>query len=640
MGARDSLVFEYLINPAEEFVQIKNRDDLVYLETKNDKLNSSKESTAIEISNKIEALKERAGEEGIEGNPVVDVDVSSDINEVLSPELNIEKDSKIIDSKVKDIVIVKANTDGTITTETTKDKSNEEVNNNQSTTDANNNQLKSAASDIVDKGEETITNSNVDVQKKIPEVELENKDVTSIEETIETAGANKNNIPLENTTTQSAETKSDDIVVSVKETADSLSIQVTTALELHETTTNNPADSILIGPIQKDNVADFEVENTNSSIKNTRPLIDSSTVSITDEDGLSKSKESTMPSNSNVTERETNIEVSNNEEEKPTDLISENKIEEGSTPVNASIDAPAPSKDIEASNPINQTDKDVPTSEQGANDIKDIEVSPEGLPNTIKTKPESLKENKKNDLVRNRDFKRIEKSWTTFSQPQTLFYQDRQDLTRGENMVKLNQMIVSEYETNTTFALLAHTDDTELGLPEYVQYNTFKRALKIAEYLNASGIDKNRIRIESLANNYPLIKSDIAGEKVNSLYAHNKRVDILIYNNDQIKEDNVNKDSSIPDYAFDRRYELFRSIREGTYYSIEVASSKRIFKNAILRLYNDIYIRRDNLDAENKYYIGIYTQKEDADKVRGQLLETSSPYAKVVKFVNGQIDYE
>ncbi len=134
-----------------------------------------------------------------------------------------------------------------------------------------------------------------------------------------------------------------------------------------------------------------------------------------------------------------------------------------------------------------------------------------------------------------------------------------------------------------------------------------------------------------------MIKSNISGKKVNSLYAHNKRVDILIYNNDQIKEDNVIKDASIPDYAFDHRYELFRTIREGTYFSIEVASAKRIFKNAILRMYNDIYIRRDNLDGQNKYYIGIYTQKENADKVRDQLLETSSPYAKVVKFVNGNV---
>ena len=161
--------------------------------------------------------------------------------------------------------------------------------------------------------------------------------------------------------------------------------------------------------------------------------------------------------------------------------------------------------------------------------------------------------------------------------------------------------------------------------------------MKIAEYLNASGIAKNRIRIESLANNYPLIKSDIAGEKDNSLYALNKRVDILIYNKNAIKEDNVIEDASIPEYAFDRRYELFRTIREGTYYSIEVASSERIFKNAILRLYDDIYIRRDNLEDQNKYYIGIYTQKEDAERVREQLLETSSPYAKVVKFVNGKI---
>ena len=90
MGVRDSLVFEYLINPDEEFVQVKNRDNLVSLESNNGKLNSAKESKSIEISNKIEAIKERPSDENVEDNPA-----SSVVAQV-------EKISTVLDSEKKE----------------------------------------------------------------------------------------------------------------------------------------------------------------------------------------------------------------------------------------------------------------------------------------------------------------------------------------------------------------------------------------------------------------------------------------------------------------------------------------------------------------------------------------------------------
>ncbi len=595
MGVRDSLVFEYLINPDEEFVQVKNRDNLVSLESNNGKLNSAKESKSIEISNKIEAIKERPSDENVEDNPA-----SSVVAQV-------EKISTVLDSEKKET----GDDNVSIKKENTTVNTIEGINNNQPKSDVDNS---------LNKGDETIANSKtqdskVHIQKEIKNStgsEIENKKTskdlvgTSKERAAEIVEAKKNNIASEITTTQPTEIKPIDSAVLDKEIIiEDKAPKVTSALEKKETEINNPASSTIIGPMEKRDPANIVIENSTSTDKNSLPSIDSSTVTTVIE------------------------------KEKPSD---ENNNEAKSKPTNDSSDPPASSKDVVKSSDINYTDKELTPIDAGTKEIKGTEVKTEERPKRIETKPENLKEHKTETLANHRDFKKIEKPWTTFVLPQTLYYRDRQDLTRGENMVKLNQLVVSEFETSTTFVLLAHTDDTELGLPEYVQYNTFKRALKVAEYLNESGIEKNRIRIESLANNYPLIKSDIAGEKINSLYAHNKRVDILIYDKDQIKEDNVIEDGSIPDYAFDRRYELFRSIREGTYYSIEVASSERIFKNAILRLYNDIYIRRDDMDGQNKYYIGIYTKKEDAYKLKDQLLETSSPYAKVVRFVNGKVD--
>ena len=297
--------------------------------------------------------------------------------------------------------------------------------------------------------------------------------------------------------------------------------------------------------------------------------------------------------------------------------------------------------ELKSSTPIDLGVIDEGPQNKGVVDVE-LEKTKEKQPSIDKAqKPTdqiSSLENKKDvdEINTSKKFDKKPDSWRTFVQPKTLYYEDRQDLTRGENMTKLNQLIIEEYDTPHQIVLLVHTDHLELGLPEYTQYNTFKRARQVAKYLVDNGIDKSRIRIESVANNFPLIKEDISGEKISSLLAHNKRVDILIYeDNNLIQEDNVAQDGSIPSYAFDKRYELFRSVREGRYYSVEIASADRIFKNAILRLYNDIYIRRDNFDGPNHYFIGVYTQKEDAINLKKELDETSTPYAKVVEFVNG-----
>ena len=94
--------------------------------------------------------------------------------------------------------------------------------------------------------------------------------------------------------------------------------------------------------------------------------------------------------------------------------------------------------------------------------------------------------------------------------------------------------------------------------------------------------------------------------------------------------------SSLPGFALDRRYELFHQIREDVYFSVEIASSPTIFKNAVLRLYDDIYIRKNTPLADNLYYIGILPNYADAVLLKEELEVSSAPYAKIVAFHHGK----
>ena len=223
------------------------------------------------------------------------------------------------------------------------------------------------------------------------------------------------------------------------------------------------------------------------------------------------------------------------------------------------------------------------------------------------------------------------------SEKNTILYQDRHDLMNGVNRGKMESLV--EYlnrNEDHSVHFIAHTDHLEPGLSEYMQYNTLKRANLLAQYLMDNGIDHDRVSIESVCNNFPVVKKELAGTANTEYLAYNKRVDWELRNEDGfvLMGHSIDK-TKIPGYALDRRYELFHQVREELYYSVEIASSTQIVKNAVLRLYPDIFIRKADPLAENKYYIGIYNKFDEVLLLQKELAESSAPYAKIVAFYNG-----
>ena len=219
-----------------------------------------------------------------------------------------------------------------------------------------------------------------------------------------------------------------------------------------------------------------------------------------------------------------------------------------------------------------------------------------------------------------------------------IYYQDRQDLLNDKNkeIVHAIAYYLSE-NPKEQIRLLVYTDEKEPGLPEFVQYNTLLRAKTISDYLVDLGIDPDRIHIESLAANYPVAKEDVAGQS-NTEYAYlNKRIETqIISDNGKLITDHRVDPGKMPLAYRDRRYILFQDIRDELYYSVKVGSTPRIFKNAILRFYDDIYVRKESGTSDNDYYIGVYTKYADAKALQEKLKKSTAPITEIVPFFNGK----
>lgn len=219
-----------------------------------------------------------------------------------------------------------------------------------------------------------------------------------------------------------------------------------------------------------------------------------------------------------------------------------------------------------------------------------------------------------------------------------IYYQDRQDLLNDKNKMIIHAMALNLSENeNHHIRLLAYTDADEPGLPEFVQYNTLLRAKTIAMYLMDLGIEAERIHIESLAANYPAARKEVAGVDNEEYNYINKRIETqLVDSNGKIIQDH-RIDPTLMSLAHrDRKYILFQDIRDELYYSVKVANTPRIFKNVILRMYDDIYIRKESAVADNDYYIGVYTKYADAKALQEQLSTSSAPLSEIIAFYNGK----
>lgn len=222
-------------------------------------------------------------------------------------------------------------------------------------------------------------------------------------------------------------------------------------------------------------------------------------------------------------------------------------------------------------------------------------------------------------------------------QEHLLYYEDSYDIVHGKNSLILDAAAEILKDKRLSLSLVAHTDKQEPGLPEYVQYNCLKRAVKASDYLIEKGVRPEQLRIESMGAGIPAVKYAHAGQSLDSLAAKNKRIELHYYN-ERLEvpwTDMAFNTIDVPEYALSPSNELFLGIRDGLYFSVHIARTERIFKNAILRMYEDLYIRKESPDAPIDYYVGLYTRLEDARELLSKLVAMPGLSPEIKVFYKG-----
>ena len=408
--------------------------------------------------------------------------------------------------------------------------------------------------------------------------------------------------------------------------------------------TESRTDEVVAGDVQEEQDAEQKLETENPSENELSTEVEAKELSRTEEKEAMLAdllKERKRIEDKIVSERKTTTSQEKiTEDDKPKELSDQPVVIEGTKEIEPVVDEPEAPEITNQSEEINTS----VTSSPNLTSKKDVAAnkSKESNKRTSTNIPQTATNESPLETIRT-ESKAIETATTVQlisgeKISNALLYQDRQDLLNPVNKEKVEKL--KTYLRNNpqhSVHIISHTDHLEPGLPEFMQYNTLKRANLVARYLMENGVARDNISIESVSANYPLAKPVISGQLNREYLGYNKRIEFEILDEDNtiLATHNIS-DSKIPGYALDRKYELYSQIREEVYYSVEIANSEHIFKNAVLRLYDDIYIRRNSPTAKNRYYIGVFNKYEQVLALQQELEKSSAPYAEIKVFYQGQ----
>ncbi len=250
------------------------------------------------------------------------------------------------------------------------------------------------------------------------------------------------------------------------------------------------------------------------------------------------------------------------------------------------------------------------------------ELSETPLPPT--EQPSGSKTNTHDGMVK----KGIQRSYVL---PGTILFMDNHDITSGNNtahLIKWAEFLNDNPEVK--ISILGHTSTLEPGLPEFVLYNTLIRTQKVSDFLIHEGVDLEQLDLISYGSGYPLVRALYNDPE--DVLDRNKRIDLLIHGEEYFNNGILIESAQTDSLRLDRRHLVFETITDEVYFTVEIASQKTIYKNAILRRYSDVFIRHDLSQDLLHYYVGLYPSLEDAIELRNKLKDSTVPMTRIVPF--------
>ncbi len=212
-----------------------------------------------------------------------------------------------------------------------------------------------------------------------------------------------------------------------------------------------------------------------------------------------------------------------------------------------------------------------------------------------------------------------------------LFYTDEKQMMTPSNKRKLEKLIklLSLFPESK----VELTNNVKAGpLKEFELYFGIIWMDDIVEYLVSRNIPKERIIANTLGATFPYVKPDMGGNETQELQNKNQRIDILLYSIPEEHTLSYQGFEEVQTVHKDRRFELYRIVKDDIHYRVKFASSPRIYKNSILRQNDDIMVTKDLQTNILNYTIGFFESYEDARTLKSTLEEKSNNEIEIQVF--------
>lgn len=228
----------------------------------------------------------------------------------------------------------------------------------------------------------------------------------------------------------------------------------------------------------------------------------------------------------------------------------------------------------------------------------------------------------------------VSKNITELSIP-PIFIEGQKELLTEKNITKLKKIIdFMNAHREVSIELFAHSNFGDII--EYNLYSSLKLAEKITEFLAKYGVQKDKVLIKGLGDNYPIVKTVRDGGDPVLSSSYNARIDFKFHDAPDQLSVNYDDGIDVPLLMRDVKYDLFRAISDASLtYKIQIATVNQMYRGMALSLFNDSCIEPDTKTGLYAYTIGLYDTYAKALQTKRELERDGLVNTQVVPYIDG-----
>jgi outer membrane protein OmpA-like peptidoglycan-associated protein len=238
-----------------------------------------------------------------------------------------------------------------------------------------------------------------------------------------------------------------------------------------------------------------------------------------------------------------------------------------------------------------------------------------------------------NEKEENKKSASVEESEILLLKP--LYYETDKDLLNVENQKTIKTFV--EYAKNypeLSILIQSHSDET--GPLKFDLYYGIKRAEIIANALKERGIPASRLLLRSAGFQYPTAKTIIGQEENKVGIQLNKRIELSFASlQSKLPIEVEQKQVPIIETMLADGAMHYQEMQEGLTYKVEVTSTRQIFNNDNLFMFDDVLIESTATTGTYQYTAGLIKTFQKAIVLRSELVKQGFADAFITANING-----